>query len=107
MITEVVTWKMPSDMTREQLHAAFRKSLPVWTANPDLVRKSFIYDSVNRVCGGVYLWKSIENAKQWHGEAFQKRVKEVYGGEPTFTYFETAIALDNASGTVTDEGVGR
>lgn len=36
MITEVVTFKLPQGMTREDVVAAFRKSAPTWRANPDL-----------------------------------------------------------------------
>jgi hypothetical protein len=106
VITEIVTWKFPKDMTREQVAAAFRKSLPNWQQNPDLLRKNYIYDSTNGLGGGVYLWKKIDDAKRWHGDAFRKRVNELYGSEPTFTYFETPIAIDNTTGAVIDEGVG-
>lgn len=106
MITEVVTWKMPKEMTREQLTAAFRKSVPYWQQNSALIRKSFIFDPVNGTCGGIYLWNSVDDAKRFHDDAFCKRINDVYGGKPSFTYYETSIAIDNASGTVTDEGVG-
>jgi hypothetical protein len=52
------------------------------------------------VAGGVYLWKERAAAEKWHGEAFRAKVKEVYGSEPEFRYFETPIVVDNIAGTI-------
>ena len=103
MITEVVTFKLPAGMTREQVVEAFRKSVPTWSGNPDLIRKNYLYDPTKGVAGGVYLWKTIDDAKRWHGDAFRKRVAEVYGSEPTSTYYETPIAIDNPTKNVSDD----
>ena len=51
----------------------------------------------------MYLWKSVEDAKRWHGDAFRKRVADIFGSEPTFTYYETPIAIDNPTQKVSDE----
>ncbi|HEX6296530.1 MAG TPA: hypothetical protein VFZ74_08110 [Burkholderiales bacterium] len=103
MITEVVTFKLPAGMTREQVVEAFRKSVPIWSGNPDLIRKNYLYDAGQGLGGGVYLWKSVEDAKRWHGDAFRKRVADIFGSEPTFTYFETPIVIDNPTQKVSDE----
>lgn len=103
MITEVVTFKLPPGMTREQLVANFRQTAPKWHANPDLVRKNYLYDATNQLGGGVYLWRSMEDAQRWHDETFRKKVVEVYGSEPTIHYYETPIVVDNEAGKITDE----
>jgi Mg/Co/Ni transporter MgtE len=103
MITEVVTFKVPPGMTREQVVDAFRKSVPTWSGNPDLIRKNYIYDPAGNLAGGVYLWNSIADAKRWHGDAFRKRIAELYGSEPTSVYYETPIVVDNAARNVSDE----
>ncbi len=104
MLTEIVTFKLPQGMTREQLVANFRQTAPKWRENPDLIRKNYLYDQTNELGGGVYLWKSIADAKRWHNDAFRQKVIEVYGSEPTITYFETPIVVDNLAGKITDEG---
>ena len=43
MITEVVIFPIPKDMTREQVISLYEKSVPTWRANPDLIHKSFLY----------------------------------------------------------------
>lgn len=100
MITEIVTFTLPDGMTHEDVLAAFEKSVPTWRANPDLVRKNFLFDAGNHIAGGVYLWKEKSHAEKWHGEEFRKRVKELYGSEPTSQFFDTPIIVDNAAGAV-------
>jgi hypothetical protein len=46
MITEVVTFKLPTGMTRDQLISNYRQTAPKWRDNPDLIRKNYLYDSV-------------------------------------------------------------
>lgn len=100
MITEIVTFNLPPNMTREQLVANFRQTAPKWHANPDLIRKNYLYDSVNNIGGGVYLWKSLEDAQRWHNDAFRQKVIEVYGREPTIQFYETPIVVDNETGKI-------
>ena len=102
MITEIVSWRLPDGMTRAEVTAKLRASVPIWQANPDLVHKAFLYDEASRRVGGVYLWKSLEAARQAHGPAFQERISSVYGAKPEFQYFESPIVIDNAAGQVID-----
>ena len=97
MITEIVTFKLPNGMTREDLVANFEKTAPTWNANPDLIRKNYLIDIANGVAGGVYLWREHAGAEKWHGQAFRDKVKEVYGSEPDIRLFETPIVVDNVA----------
>jgi hypothetical protein len=89
VITEIVLFSLPEGMTREQVVAAFRDSAPKWRANPDLIRKNYLYDA----------------EKRWHGEEFRKLVRQRYGSDPVFQYFETPVVVDNVADK-TVEGVG-
>lgn len=95
MITEFITFAIPSGMTREQLMENYRRSAPNWRANPDLLAKNYLFDPAAGLGGGVYLWKSMDAAKRARDEAWMKRVRETYGSEPSIRYFETPIAVDN------------
>lgn len=105
MITELVTFALPAGMTRDQVVESFRKSVPAWSANADLIRKNYIYDPANGVAGGVYLWKNVDDAKRWHGEAFRKRIAEMFGNEPKSVYYETPIVVDNSIHKVVEDAV--
>jgi hypothetical protein len=100
MITEIVTFKLPEGMTRDDVVANFEKTAPNWRANPDLIRKNYLVDVGKGAAGGVYLWKERAHAEKWHGEAFRAKVKEIYGSEPEFRYFETPIVVDNVAGAI-------
>jgi hypothetical protein len=100
MITEIVTFKLPTGMTRDEVVANFEKTAPNWRANPDLIRKNYLIDTGKGVAGGVYLWKEQAQAEKWHGEAFRAKVKEIYGSEPEIRCFETPIVVDNVAGVI-------
>lgn len=103
MITEIVLFRLPEGMSREDALAKYRLSVPTWQANPDLIQKAYLFDAGSRRGGGVYLWKNIEAAKRGHGPAFQERIRSTYGAEPEFQYFETPIVIDNAAKQVIDD----
>ncbi len=103
MITEIVMFRLPEGMSRDDALAKYRLSIPIWQGNPDLIRKAFLFDGASRQGGGVYLWKNIEAAKLAHGAAFQERIRSTYGGDPEIRYFETPILVDNSMQQVIDE----
>ncbi len=97
MITEIVLWRLPEGMSRDDVTAKYRASVPTWQANPDLIHKAFLFDEASRRVGGVYLWKNVDAAKQAHGPAFQDRINANFGAKPEFQYFETPIVIDNTA----------
>ena len=103
MITEIVLFRLPDGMDRKEAIAKYRLSIPTWQANPDLIRKAFLFDENSRRGGGVYHWKSIEAAKLAHDPDFQKRIQATFGSQPEFQYFETPIVLDNTTKQVVDD----
>ena len=103
MITEIVTFGIPDGMTRDEVLANYRRSVPGWRANPDLIRKNYPYDAKTRRAGGVYLWRGMEAARRARDAAWLDRVRRTYGSEPTVQYFETPLVADNAVGETIDE----
>ncbi len=103
MITEIVTFRLPEEMSREEAIAKFRLSVPIWQGASGLIRKAYLFDEASRKGGGVYLWKTIDAAKFAHGAAFQERIRSTFGADPEFQYFETPIVVDNSIGQVIDE----
>jgi hypothetical protein len=97
MITEIVTFKLRDGMTREDVVAAYRTTAPIWRANPECIRKCYLYDGERRLGGGAYLWTSVEAARRAHGDAWRAMINELYGSddEISIVYFETPIVADN------------
>ena len=98
MITELVLFDLPKDMTREQVAAFFRQNAPRWRASPDLIRKNYLYDPEGRRGGGAYLWPDIDAARRAHDAAWREGIRRTFGSEPEIRYFETPVVVDNARG---------
>jgi hypothetical protein len=102
MITEIVLWRLPDGVSRKDVIEKFRASVPDWQNRAKLMHKAFLFDEAARRVGGVYVWETIEAAKEAHGPAFQERIRTSFGATPEFKYFETPIVIDNQASLVTD-----
>ncbi len=102
MITEVVLWRLPNGMSQQEVTDKFRASVPTWRNRSGLLHKAFLFDETTRRAGGVYVWKTIEAAKEAHGAAFQERIRTIFSATPEFQYFETPIAINNQANQVLD-----
>jgi len=97
VITEIITFKLRPGMTREDVVAAYRTTAPIWRANAACIRKCYLYDGERGLGGGAYLWKTLDAAKQAHGDAWRKMINALYGSEDeiSITYIETPVVADN------------
>jgi hypothetical protein len=105
MITEIVKFKLPEGLTREEVVAGFEATAGRWKDNPDLIRKNYLVDLESRTGGGVYLWNTRADAEKWHGEEFRQRIKAKYGSEPKSEFFETPVVVDNVADEIVTERV--
>ena len=103
MITVIVNFKLPDGIIREEIISKFEQTAQKWRDNQDLIRKNYLIDLDRGIAGGVYLWKEKMHAEIWLGAEFRKMVKDNYGEEPTFQFFETPIVVDNIAGDITKE----
>lgn len=104
MITEIVTFKVRPGMTREQVFSKYEQTSLKWRANPDLIRKNYLFDAASGTGGGVYLWKRRADAEKWHGAEFRAMIKEMWGSEPESRFFETPFVVDNSAGEIVKAG---
>ena len=102
MITAIVQFKLPEETSREDAMKTFKASVSKYQGMPGLIRKYYLYGD-DGVAGGAYLWESREAAEAVYTAEWHKMVAERYGSEPTVTYFETPIVVDNVSGDVIAE----
>lgn len=86
----------------EEATAKFRESVPRYQAVPGLLRKHYYVDGEG-YGGGVYLFRSREDAQALFTEAFSAAIKERFGAAPTVTYLPTVIIIDNETGAVIHE----
>lgn len=100
MITEFVLFDVPKGMTREKLMVGIRTVTEKWRKNPDLVRKTFVFDEAVSQAGAYYLWKNKEAAIKAHDQAWRDNLMRLYGSTPTIRYFDTPAIVDNMLGEV-------
>ncbi len=98
MITEFVLFRLPDGISREKVVEGMRSVAPKWRANPDLIRKTFVFDAKANEAGAFYLWKNHEAAERAHDEAWRQSVIARYGHAPRIAYFETPLVVDNLVG---------
>lgn len=98
MITEYVLFDLPTGITRQEVLQGMQEVAPRWRAEPELIRKTFIFDPVANQAGAFYLWRRRADAERAHDAAWRERIRERYGSEPVVQYFETPLVVDNVLG---------
>lgn len=105
MIVEFVRFQRPKGWTREQVLADARTTITKWRANEKLVRKHYIIGDDDMV-GAFYIWPTREDAERAHDAAWRDGVTQKTGAPPTISYFDLAMIVDNASGSVQEFAAG-
>jgi hypothetical protein len=95
MITAFVQFKVAAPMTRDRAKEVFMSTAPKYLEAPGLIRKYYLLSEDGATVGGVYLWKSREDAERLFTKEWKDFVKEKYGGEPSIIYFHTPVVVDN------------
>ena len=100
MITAIVRFKLPADVSYAKASELFQGSAPKYQSLAGLVRKYYLFDAATHTGGGVYLWESREAAEAVYSPAWRKMIAERYGAEPEILFFETPVVVDNDSDEV-------
>lgn len=100
MITVFVQFQLPGSMTRHQAQTHFASIATLFCEIPGLVRKYFLLSEDGTTAGGVYLWNSREDADRFYTENFRLAIVEKFGSEPSITYFESPVIVDNSVGEI-------
>lgn len=91
MITELVTFLIPTDITRDQVIALCENSAPTWKTNPELIQKNYLYYPYGGKGGRVHIWKTKAAALEDHGDALKTRIRDAFGANPEFANLEHAF----------------
>lgn len=95
MITAIVQFKLPQPISRDKARETFLSTAPRYQDTQGLVRKYYLLSEDGGTAGGVYLWKSREDAARLYTEEWKAFVREKYGAPPAVTYFESPVVVDN------------
>ena len=95
MITVIAEFKLPKPMSTEQARETFLSTAPKYLGMPGLIRKYYFLASDGAKAGGIYLWQSREQADRLYTDEWKAFVRDKYGSDPTLTYLETPVVVDN------------
>ncbi|MGB9364514.1 MAG: monooxygenase [Xanthobacteraceae bacterium] len=93
MITAIVRFKLPDNVTLDAATELFKGSAPKYQNLPGLIRKYYLYGEGQG--GGVYLWKSRADAEKVYTAEWRAMIANRYGAEPEITFFESPVIVDN------------
>ena len=97
MITAITTFRLPKPITREEARAIFLSTAPKYQGVPGLVRKVYVLSQDGSTAGGIYLWNSRVDADAMYTESWKAFVREKYGTDPSVTYFDSPLVVDNVT----------
>jgi hypothetical protein len=100
MIITLVQFPLPEPIDLAEAELRFRSSAPKYLALPGLLRKHYVLTEDGRFAGGIYLWESRAAAEAVYSGEWRERVAALYGAEPTITWFDSPVGVDNLLGTV-------
>jgi hypothetical protein len=95
MITVIAKFKLPKSITREEARDIFLSTAPKYQNVAGLFRKYYVLSQDGNTVGGIYLWNSRAEAEKMYTESWRVFVRDKYGTDPSVTYFDTPVVVDN------------
>ncbi len=100
MITAIAEFKLPQPMSVDQARETFLSTAPKYRSMAGLIRKYYFLSEDGGKAGGIYLWRSREDAERLYTPEWKAFVRGKYGSEPTLTFLACPVVVDNALGEV-------
>jgi len=102
MITAIVTFKLPQSITLDDARKIFMSTAPKYLGVTGLIRKYYLLSQDGSTVGGIYLWNSKEEADAMYTESWKTFVREKYGTDPSVTYMDSPVVVDNLAHEIID-----
>ena len=100
MITAITTFRLPKPIARDEARRIFLSTAPTYRGVPGLVRKVYVLSQDGATAGGIYLWNSRADADAMYTESWKAFVREKYGTDPSVTYFDSPVVVDNLTNEI-------
>ncbi|MCP3889487.1 MAG: monooxygenase [Desulfobulbaceae bacterium] len=95
MITVIAEFKLPHSISSHTAQKIFLGTASKYRGMPGLIRKYYFLTPDGKKAGGIYLWKSQEDADRLYTDEWKAFVYSKYGSYPTLTYLDTPVVVDN------------
>lgn len=97
MITVITAFQLPKPIAREEARTRFLSTAPKYQGVAGLFRKYYFLSQDGKTVGGIYLWNSRAEAETMYTEAWRAFVRDKYDADPSVTYFDSPVVVDNLS----------
>ena len=104
MTTSITRFQLPPGVPIEAIKNGFREVAPKFKEPSGLLRKYFLISEDGKTGGGVYLWKSMEQARTFSEGVIRGMIKEKFKVEPSIEYFDSPVVVDNVTSEIIDDG---
>jgi hypothetical protein len=101
--TAIIQFPLPPGAPIDAVKNGFLEVVPFFQGPPGLLRKYFLLSDDGATGGGVYLWSSRQTARDFSEGTIRPMIKERFHVEPSITYFETPVIVDNISSQILSE----
>lgn len=100
MVVAIVTFspRHRSSLTTEQQRALFEATAPPYLEIPGLLRKYFIGNESR--AGGIYEWRSREDAETFYTETWRTRITDTYGTDLRIDWYDAPCVVDAEGGRI-------
>ncbi|MFO1313113.1 MAG: hypothetical protein U1F41_13715 [Burkholderiales bacterium] len=96
MITVIAEYTPPKPISsRERARQLFLSGASKYKGMRGLIRKYYFIGPDGIKAGGIYLWRSREDADRLYTDEWKAYVRNLYGCDPTLTYLDTPVIVDN------------
>jgi len=103
MTTVIIRYPLPPGAPIDAVKSGFVKVAPFFQGPHGLLRKYFLLSDDGTTGGGVYLWTSRQAARDFTEATIRPMIREKFHVEPSITYFETPLVVDNVSSEILSE----
>ena len=100
MTTAIIQFPLPPRASIDAVKSGFLEVAPFFQGPHGLLRKYFLLSDDGATGGGVYLWTSPQTARDFSEGTIRPMIKEKFHVEPSITYFETPVIVDNVSSQI-------
>lgn len=97
MIVAITSFALPKPITREEARGIFLSTAPTYQAAAGLLRKHYVLSEDGKTAGGIYFWNSKAQAEALYTDAWRAFVREKYGTDPSVSYFDSPVLVDNVA----------
>ena len=104
MTTSITRFQLPSGIPAEAVKNGFLEVAPKFKHPAGLLRKYFLISEDGKTGGGVYLWSSLEGARNFSEGVLRKMIRDKFQVEPSIEYYEAPVIVDNLTSEIISEG---